>query len=113
MLLPKVGERIAQRLDYAQATLLTLLAVVGVGLSTALVFLLASDRLIVTIFGSSYERARDLIFPLTLIMTGAGILNVHLTVAIARHDRRFELAFIVLAVMHFAALLAFGQSPAT
>lgn len=110
VLLPKVSERIAQGLDYARATLLTLLAVVAVGLSTALVFLLASDQLIVAVFGSSYEPAADLIFPITLIMTGAGILNVHLTVAIARHDRRFGLAFIVLALVHVAALLVFGRS---
>lgn len=106
----QVSERIAQGLDYAQATLLPLLAVVGAGLTTALVFLLASDRLIVAIFGPSYEQAGDLIFPITLIMTGAGILNVHLTVAIARHDRQFGLAFIVLALLHFAAVLVFGRS---
>lgn len=110
VLLPKVSERIAHGLDYAQATLLTLLAVVGVGLLTALTFLLASDRLIVAIFGSAYEQAGGLIFPITLIMTGAGVLNVHLTVAIARHDRRFGFAFIVLALIHFAALLVFGKS---
>lgn len=110
VLLPKVSERIAQGLDYARATLQTLTAVVGVGLLTALAFLLVSDRLIVAVFGSAYEQAGDLIFPITLIMTGAGILNVHLTVAIARQDRRFGLAFVVLAVIHFAALLVFGQS---
>jgi len=110
VLLPKVSERIARGLDYTQATLLTLLAVVGVGLLTAVTFLLASDRLIVAIFGAAYEQAGPLIFPITLIMTGAGVLNVHLTVAIARRDRRFGFAFVGLALIHFAALLVFGKS---
>ena len=112
VLLPRVSGRIAQGLDYGRPTLLTLMAVVGVGLLTALVFSLAPDRLIVAVFGSAYEQAGDLIFPITLIMTGAGMLNVHLCVAIAAHDRRFGLAFVGLALIHFAALLVFGQSTA-
>ena len=110
VLLPKVSERITRGLDYAKATLLTLLTVVGVGLLTATTFLLASDRLIVAIFGSAYAQAGNLIFPITLIMTGAGILNVHLTIAIAARDRGFGFAFVGLAVIHFAALLVFGKS---
>ena len=112
VLLPRVSERTAQGLDYGRPTLLTLMAVVGVGLLTALAFSLAPDRLIVAVFGSAYEPAGDLIIPITLIMTGAGILNVHLVVAIATHNRRFGFALVGLALIHFAALLVFGQSTA-
>lgn len=58
VLLPRVSasERIAQGLDCAHATVLTLLAVVGVGLSTAFAFLLASGQLIVAIFDPPTSR---------------------------------------------------------
>lgn len=110
VLLPRVSERIARGLDYVRVTLLTAAAVVGVGLLTALAFFVAPDGLVVVVFGPAYERAAGLIVPITLIMTAAGLLNVHLTVAIARRDRVFGLAFIALALAHLAALLVFGRS---
>ncbi len=110
VLLPKVSERIAQGQDYVRATLLTLAAVIGVGLLTALAFFLASEGLIVTVFGSAYQEASGLILPITLIMTAAGVLNVHLTLAIARRDGVFIGTFVVVAVGHATALLLLGES---
>ncbi len=110
VLLPKVSERIARGQDYARATLLTMAAVVGVGLLTGLAFFLASEALIVAAFGPTYDQAAALILPITLIMTVAGVLNVHLTLAIARRDRTFIGGFAAVAVVHAGALLIFGES---
>ncbi|CAN5315575.1 hypothetical protein BH24ACT9_BH24ACT9_01800 [soil metagenome] len=110
VLLPRLSERIARGQDYARATLLTMAVVVGVGLLTGLAFLVASEGLIVAVFGATYEQAAGLILPITLIMTVAGVLNVHLTLAIARRDRIFVGGFLAVAVLHAGALLLYGES---
>lgn len=111
VLLPNVAARIAQGRSIHRPALLTQAAVLATGLATTLVFWLAPSALIGKIFGPAYVDAYPLLVPLSLVMTAAALLNVVVTLAIARGDRRLILGALVLAVLHVVLILAWGDSP--
>jgi len=111
VLLPTVAARISQGQSVARPVLLTHAAVLGSGLVTSLVFLVASRSLVSAVFGPEYEAAYPLLFPLSLVMTAAAMMNVNLTLAIARNDKRLIAGLLGLAMVHVVLLLFLGDSP--
>lgn len=111
VLLPNVSARIVQGVSTIRPILLTRAATLGCGLMTALIFWLTPSSFIVALFGESYGDAHPLLVPLALVMTAAALLNVDVTLAIARNDRRLIIALVVLAVAHVALLIMLGDSP--
>lgn len=111
VLLPNVAARIAQGRSIHRPALLTQAAVLATGLATTLVFWVAPSALIGKIFGPAYVDAYPLLVPLSLVMTAAALLNVVVTLAIARSDRRLIWGALVLAVLHVVLILAWGDSP--
>ena len=111
VLLPNVAARISQGQGIGRPVLLTQAAVIGSGLVTSLVFLLASRSLVGAVFGPDYAAAYPLLFPLSLVMTAAAVMNVNVTIAIARNDKRLIVGLLGLAVAHVGLLLLLGDSP--
>ncbi len=111
VLLPNVSARIVQGISTVRPVLLTRVATLGCGLLTALIFWATPPSFIVALFGQNYADAYPLLVPLSLVMTAAALLNVNLTLAIARNDRRLIVALVGLAVAHIALLIVLGNSP--
>lgn len=111
VLLPNVSARIAQGQSIHRPVLLTQAAVLGSGLVTSLVFLIASRSLVGGVFGPDYAAAYPLLFPLSLVMTAAAVMNVNVTLAVARNDKRLIAGLLGLALIHIGLLLLLGDSP--
>lgn len=111
VLLPNVAARIVQGVSTVLPVLLTRAATLACGLLTTLVFWLTPSSFIVALFGSNYGQAYPLLVPLSLVMTAAALLNVDVTLAIARNDRRLIVSLVGLAIAHIVALSLLGSSP--
>jgi len=111
VLLPNVAARIVRGVSTVRPVLLTRAATLACGLLTTLIFWLTPSAFIVALFGQGYGNAAPLLVPLSLVMTAAALLNVDVTLAIARNDRRLIVALAVLAIAHVVLLILLGSSP--
>lgn len=104
VLLPRAAALLERGDDAAKPVLLTLLVTLVSGLGITGLLALPLDPVTLT-FGDQFEGAAPLLAPLALVMTGAALLNVHLTFAMASRSRAFPVLLVVAALSH-AALLA-------
>lgn len=111
MLLPSVTARLAAARDVTRPILATLAAAVGTGLLVLLAVALAPSSLLALVFGPAFAEAHSIAIPLTAVMTGAAVLNVHLMVALAAGEKRFVQLAVVGAAVHACLLMLFAETP--
>lgn len=104
VLLPRAAAILEHGGDAARPVLLTLAVTLASGLGITGLLALPLNPVTLT-FGDQFAGAASLLVPLALVMTGAALLNVHLTFAMASRSRSFPLLLVVAASSH-AALLA-------
>jgi len=111
VLLPRVAARL-ERGENADRLVLNsqLLTLGAAGLVVLGLALVPSSRIEAT-FGAGFSEVRGLLVPLALVMTVAALLNVHVTCAMAAHDRRFAYVIAGTAVLHLALLAVLHRSP--
>ncbi|MGY1783137.1 lipopolysaccharide biosynthesis protein [Geodermatophilus sp. SYSU D01036] len=111
VLLPRVAADLARGREPIRPVLLTMgvTAVTGLAITGALALVPAS--LLAATFGPEFADAARLMVPLSLVMTLASLLYVHLTLAIARSSRSFPVLLLVAALAHGAVLALWHGSP--
>jgi O-antigen/teichoic acid export membrane protein len=106
ILLPRATARVSRGQDATPIVLRSMAVTVGFGLGLTLALALLPRSAVVFSFGPDFAGARDLLAPSAAAMTLYGALSVHLSMALATHDRSlvsmlvaavpFELALFIL-----------------
>jgi O-antigen/teichoic acid export membrane protein len=110
MLLPSVTARLAGGRAVAGRILATLAATTGSGLLVLLGLVTAPRSVIAVMFGPALLSVYDIAIALTVVMTCAAVLNVHLMVALATKEVRFVYLLVGGAVFQLVLLLILGST---
>jgi O-antigen/teichoic acid export membrane protein len=103
VLLPRVTAAYEAGQPFRRPFRLTYAATAAAGLAVTLVFWLAPPA-VMGLFGPGFGPAHHVVGPVSLVMTGAALLNVHINVAIASNRRRLGLFVTGLGLLDVAAI---------
>ncbi|MGY1606872.1 MULTISPECIES: hypothetical protein [unclassified Geodermatophilus] len=111
VLLPRVAADLARGREPVRPVLLTMGVTAVTGLVITAGLALVPSSLLAATFGPEFADAARLMVPLSLVMTLASLLYVHLTLAIARGSWSFTALLLVTALGHAALLAMWHGSP--
>lgn len=110
VLLPRAAAALERGESADSAVLKTLALTGGAGLAVTLALWLMPTWVLTVTFGPAYGESKPLLPALALVMTGAAVLWVHLTFAIARKSGRMVVGLVAAAVGHWVLLAVFHGS---
>lgn len=111
VLLPRVTAALERGEAVDRSVLNTLALTFAAGAAVAAALWVMPTSLITLTFGPGYEASKALMPAIALVMTGAAVLWVHLTFAIARRSGRWIAGLVVVAVAHWGLLAVLHDSP--
>lgn len=111
VLLPRASAAKARGDDPSGQVLVTMAVTAATGLGITAVLALMPPQFLELTFGADFVGARPLLGPLALVMTGAAILNVHITAALASMEQWIGPLMAALALLCLAMLVPFHDSP--
>ncbi|ONI82031.1 hypothetical protein ALI22I_38350 [Saccharothrix sp. ALI-22-I] len=111
VLLPRAAAALERGESADRAVLKTLALTAAGGLAVTLVLWLMPTWVLTVTFGPAYGASKPLLPALALVMTGAAVLWVHLTFAIARKSTRMVVGLVGIAVGHWVLLALLHGSP--
>lgn len=111
VLLPRVSAARARGQDPSRQVLVTMVVTAATGLGITAILALMPPRFLELTFGPDFAGARPLLGPLAFVMTGAAVLNVHITAALANMERWIGPAMSILAALFLGLLTLLHGSP--
>jgi O-antigen/teichoic acid export membrane protein len=111
VLLPRAAAALERGESADRAVLRTLALTGAAGLAVTLALWLMPTWVLTVTFGPAYGDAKPLLPALALVMTGAAVLWVHLTFAIARKSKRMVIGLVTAAVGHWVLLALLHGTP--
>ena len=111
VLLPRAAAARARGQDPSGQVLATMVATAATGLTITAALALMPPRFLELTFGPGFAGARPLLGPLALVMTGAAVLNVHITAALASMERWIGPVMALLAVLCVCLLALLHAAP--
>jgi len=112
VLLPRASAARARGHDPGGEVLTTIAVTAATGLAITTVLALMPPGFLALTFGPGFVDARPLLGPLALVMTGAAVLNVHITAALASMERWIGPFMAGLAVLCVGLLALLHGAPA-
>lgn len=111
VLLPRVSAARARGEDPSTQVLVTMGVTTLTGLGITGVLALMPPGFLALTFGAGFVEARPLLGPLALVMTGAAMLNVHISAGLASMERWVGPTMAFLAVACLGLLAVLHDSP--
>lgn len=111
VLLPRAAAALERGESADSAVLKTHALTAAAGLAVALGLWVMPTWVLDVTFGPEYAASKPLLPLLALVMTGAAVLWVHLTFAIARRSGRMVVGLVAIALTHWGLLALLHGSP--